>query len=176
MAGASEEMNQKIKDHLRQLVKTAGLPDTEESLELLENGWMEKLEAFEKEVGDRRMEAAEEYAADEARGALMMTYSGSLLSIGPLAEEGRAVEYRSIGIRGDVPETARSGETEVADDVVVDEGVSFTNGPIQKSSPIFKIAVVPEGIGEEEQEEMLSDVTQVLTDDFVEVNKTIIQE
>jgi hypothetical protein len=36
--------------------------------------------------------------------------------------------------------------------------------------------VVPEGIGEEEQEEMLSDVTQVLTDDFVEVNKTIIQE
>jgi hypothetical protein len=176
MAGASEEMSEKIKDHLRQLVKTAGLEDTEESRQILEQGWMDKLEAFRKEVSDRRMEEAEEYAAEEPRGALMMTYSGSLLNIGPLGEEGRAVEYRSIGIRGDVPETARSGETELAEDAALDTGVSFTNGPIQKSSPIFKIAIVPEGIGEEEQEEMLSEVTQVLTDDFLEVNKTIIQE
>ncbi len=176
MSDEPDQMTQKIKDHLRQLVKTAGLPDNEESQQLLEQGWREKLEAFDKEVNERRMEAVDDYPADEQRGALMMTYSGSLLSVGPLGEEGRAVEYRSIGIRSDVPETARSGETELADDAGIDQGVSFTNGPIQKSSPIFKIAVISEDVGEEEQEEMLSEVTQILTDDFVEVNKTLIQE
>jgi hypothetical protein len=176
MSDESEQISQKIRDHLKQLVKTAGLPDTEESQQQLEQGWREKLEAFDKEVAERRMEAIEDYPADDPRGALMMTYSGSLISIGPLGEEGRAVEYRSIGIRADVPETARSGETELSDDAAIDEGVAFTNGPIQKSSPIFKIAVISEDVDEEEQEEMLSEVTQILTDDFVEVNKTIIQE
>jgi hypothetical protein len=176
MSDESEQITQKIKDHLKQLVKTAGLPDTEESQELLEQGWKDKLEAFDKEVSERNMEGVDEYPQDDPRGALMMTYSGSLLSVGPLGEEGRAVEYRSIGIRADVPETARSGETNLAGDVAIDQGVEFTNGPIQKSSPIFKIAVISEEIEDAEQEEMLSEVTQILTDDFVEVNKTIIQE
>jgi hypothetical protein len=50
----------------------------------------------------------------------------------------------------------------------------FTKGPIQKSSPIFKVAVPPEELEPEEQLELLTDVTQVITEDFVEVNKTIV--
>lgn len=173
---ATEDISEKIKQHIRQLVKTAGLPDSDESFERLEEGWQEKLEAFERQVEERNMELSEEFAADDDRGALLMTYSGSLLSVGPRSEEGRFVEYRSIGIRKDVPETAETDGTDLADDVGIDEGAIFTNGPIKKSSPIFKIAVIVEEMEDEEQEELLSEVTQMLTDDFIEVNKTIIQE
>lgn len=172
---SQEDYTDKIRTHLRQLVTTAGLPDTEESLEALEQGWREKFDAFERQVADRNMESVEELDAEDERGALMMTYSGSLINLGPLKENGRYVEYRSIGVRNDVPESADSEETELTSTVSVDETAEFSNGPIKKSSPIYKIALITEDMEDEEQEELLSEVTQVLTKEFVEVNKTIIQ-
>lgn len=172
----SEDLNEKIRQHIQQLVKTAGLPDTEESLDTLVRGWEDKLQSFEKQAEERDMEQVEEFSADDERGALLMTYSGSLISLGPKGDESRFVAYHSIGIRNDVPESAEAEATDLADDVQVDDGAAFTNGPIKKSSPIFKIAVIVEDMEEEEQEELLAEVTQMLTDDFIEVNKTIVQE
>lgn len=170
-----ENYTEKIRSHLQQLVSTAGLPDTEESLDALEKGWQEKFDAFERQVADRNMESVEELDGEDERGALLMTYSGSLINLGPLKGNGRYVEYRSIGIRNDVPESADAEETDLAASVAVDEAAQFSNGPIKKSSPIYKIALITEKMDEDEQEELLSEVTQVLTEEFVEVNKTIIQ-
>ena len=172
----AEDFSEKIRQHIQQLVKTAGLPDTEESMESLERGWEEKLDTFEKQVEERDMEMVEEFDAEDERGALLMTYSGSLINLGPKGDNGRFVAYHSIGIRNDVPESAETGNTDLAEDVAIDEGAVFTNGPIKKSSPIFKIAVIVEEMEDKEQEELLAEVTQMLTDDFIEVNKTIIQE
>jgi hypothetical protein len=52
----------------------------------------------------------------------------------------------------------------------------FLLGPIKKSSPVYKIAVVREEMPLEEEEEFLSEVTQIMADDFVEINKTLIIE
>ncbi len=172
----AEDFSEKIRQHIQQLVKSAGLPDTEESMESLERGWEEKLDTFEKQVEERDMEMVEEFDAEDERGALLMTYSGSLINLGPKGDNGRFVAYHSIGIRNDVPESAETGNTDLAEDVAIDEGAVFTNGPIKKSSPIFKIAVIVEEMEDNEQEELLAEVTQMLTDDFIEVNKTIIQE
>lgn len=172
----AEDFSEKIRQHIQQLVKTAGLPDTEESIESLERGWQEKLDTFEKQVEERDMEMVEEFDAEDERGALLMTYSGSLINLGPKGEHGRFVAYHSIGMRNDVPESAETDNTDLADEVVIDEGATFTNGPIKKSSPIFKIAVIVEEMEDAEQEELLAEVTQMLADDFIEVNKTIIQE
>lgn len=172
----TDDLSEKIRQHMKQLVTTAGLPDTEESLEILEQGWMEKLESFENEVAERDLEMAEEFESSDDRGALIMTYSGSLITVGPRGEDGRHVEYRSIGIRNDVPESADADSTELSGDILVDGTAEFTSGPIKKSSPVFKIAVVTEELENEEQEELLAEMTQMLTEEFVEVNKTIIQE
>ncbi|MFP4491234.1 MAG: hypothetical protein ACLFNZ_07145 [Spirochaetaceae bacterium] len=172
----TEDFSEKIRQHIQQLVKTAGLPDTEESLEILERGWEEKLNTFEREAAERDMEMVENFDAEDERGALLMTYSGSLINLGPKGEEGRFIAYHSIGVRNDVPESAEADGSDLAEDVIIDEGARFTNGPIKKSSPIFKIAVIVEEMEEEEQEEQLAEMTQILTDDFIEVNKTIIQE
>jgi len=171
----TENLSEKISRHLEHLVKTAGLTDTDESLEILEKAWQEKFETFEQQVEERNMELSEEFDAEDERGALLMTYSGSLISIGPRSGEGRKVEYHSIGIRKDVPESAETDDTELSGDVEIDESVMFTNGPIKKSSPIFKIAVIVEEMDNDEQEELLAEVTQLLTDEFLEVNRTIIQ-
>ena len=60
-------------------------------------------------------------------------------------------------------------------DIEKDASAVFEKGPIQQSSPIFKIAVSTEDLGVEEEEALLTQVTQDITEEFVEVNKTIIQ-
>jgi hypothetical protein len=174
MTADRNQMNDTIRGHLSRLVKTAGLPDNEDSLQRLETAWLEKMESFDSQVEEKGMETVESFSADEEKGALLMTYSGSLITLGPAEEGKRAVEYRSIGLRNDVPQSADAESSSLTADVAVDTVAAFTSGPIEKSSPVFKIAVVADDLDEEEQEELLGDVTRILTESFVEVNKTII--
>ena len=91
-----DQVPAEIQSHLRQITKTSGLPDTEDSVELIAQGWLEKKELFEKQVGEMQMEDVELLERQEERGCLAMTYSGSLLNIGPLRGGGA-----QGGVRGD---------------------------------------------------------------------------
>jgi len=162
-----------IREHVRQITKTSGLPDTEESVEMIARGWLEKKELFEQQVSDMGMVEVEEVEQDDEQGCLAMTYSGSLLNIGPIREEGRNVQYASIGLRQDVPAAASREGAGLAGDVRVGEPASFSGGPIQSSSPIFKIAVTTGDLDAEEQEEQITKATLILTEEFVEVNKSL---
>ncbi len=175
MSSEENMINDTIRRHLKQLVKTAGLPDTEESRQSLEDAWLDKMNSFDSEVESRGMELADTLPADYDGGAMIMTYSGSLITVGPMTEDGRSVEYRSIGIRNDVPASAEADLTNLSGDVEIDASASFTDGPIEKSSPVFRIALINEEMEGEEQEELLTEVTKILTESFVDVNKTIIQ-
>jgi len=176
MAENFAQLSETIQKHLRQIIKTSGLPENEESLELLARGWLEKERAFDEQVLERNMEIVESVSRDEEQGFLLMTYSGSLLTFGPLQETGRRAEYTSIGLRQDVPETAEADEAVLREDINLDQVVMFETGPVKQSSPVFKIAMAPEQMDAEEQMDLLSDVTQVLTEDFVEVNRTMVSE
>jgi hypothetical protein len=83
------------------------------------------------------------------------------------------VEYASIGLRQDVPETAGKDDSQLSSDVLVGEPVQFSAGPIQSSSPIFKIAVTTGDLEPEEQEEQITKATMILAEGFVEVNKDL---
>lgn len=167
-------VSDKVKNHLKQLVVKAKLEDSEESLELMAKAWVEKLESYKNQVENRELLEVDKFEKDDERGALLITYSGSLLCVGPLENGVRKVGYTSIGLRTDVPEGAIEEHSEIAGDVSVDEAVSFKKGPIKKSSSIYKIAVVKKSLDKTKQIELLDDVTQILTDDFIEVNKTIV--
>lgn len=168
-----EQVPQEIQEHLRQITKTSGLPDTEDSVELIAQGWLEKKELFEKQVSGMRMEEVETLAKDEERGCLVMTYSGSLLNIGPLREDGRHVEYASVGLRQDVPEAASKDGSQLSADVVAGAPVAFSQGPIQSSSPAFKIAAANPDLDLDAQEKQITKATRILTKEFVEVNKDL---
>jgi len=171
-ANVSEE----VQNHLKQLTGSINIPEEEDALEILAKGWLEKEKLFMSKIQEENLEEANSYSADEPRGGLIMTFSGSLLTIGPLSEDGRNVEYSSIGLRTDVPEKAVKNGSILEKDITIGEPVIFSVGPIKKSSPVYKIAIVSEEMKPEEEEELLSDVTQVLTDEFTEINKTIIDE
>jgi len=162
-----------IQSHLRQITKTSGLPDTEDSLEMIAQGWLEKKERFEKHVSQRSFEEVDVLEKSDGRGCLAMTWSGSLLNIGPLRDQGRNVQYVSIGLRKDVPESASQEGSQLDADVKVGTAVAFSVGPIQTSSPIFKIAVTSEDLDLNAQERQISRSTEILTKEFVKVNREL---
>ena len=168
-----DQIPAEVQDHIRQITKSSGLPDDEESVEMIAKGWLEKKELFENQLIESGMMEAEELDQDDEQGCLAMTYSGSLLNIGPIIEGARTVQYASIGLRQDVPETASKDESQLGSDVRIGEPVRFSPGPIQSSSPIFKIAVTTGDLEPEEQEETITKATMILAEGFVEVNKDL---
>lgn len=171
-----DQIPAEVRDHVKGIAKTSGLPEGEESIELIAQGWLEKKVAFEEKIEDENMEEVEEFSKDSEVGALVMTYSGSLLTVGPLIDGVRTVDYTSIGLRTDVPSSVSNDKSVLDAHISVDSPATFSAGPIKKTSAIFKIAVFIEELPAEEEAEKLSEVTQILAEEFVEVNKTIIME
>ncbi|MFP4430871.1 MAG: hypothetical protein ACLFPV_06445 [Spirochaetaceae bacterium] len=176
MGNYLERIPTDIQDHIRNITKSSSLPDNEESVETIAEAWLEKKRIFEEEIQKRGMEEIDDFGMEEDRGALMLTYSGSLLTLGPLVDGSRNVEYLSIGLRGDVPESAHHEHAKLSDDVAVDEVAAFSPGPVKQTSAIYKIAVASDELETEEEEELLAGVTEVLSEEFAQVNKTVILE
>ena len=167
-------LSPEIQQHLKQIAKTSGLPLNDDSSELLAAAWVEKKAIFEKMLADNKLVEVAFYGQAEARGALALTWSGSIINIGPLVQGVRRCDYTSIGLRADVPPAATYDAAELSADLEVDEPVQFAKGPIKTSSPVYKIAVASEVLEPEEEEAMLTQVSQELAEDFATVNKTVI--
>jgi nucleoid DNA-binding protein len=163
-----------IKTHVREITKSSGLPEGEESLELISRAWLEKKSMFEDQIRSLHMEEVETLESDDSRGSLMLTYSGSLLSMGTLIGENRSVEYASIGLRKDVPSSLQKQNARPVGNIRVNQPVQFESGPIKQSSPPFKIAVCRRDVSPEEQEKRIREATIFLTNGFVMINRTYI--
>ncbi|MBN1496523.1 MAG: hypothetical protein JXA07_07125 [Spirochaetes bacterium] len=169
-----EQIPQSIQGHIKDILKTSGLPDTEESLDAMSEAWLKKKEAFETEIGELDMEEVDTLARDDTHGALVLTYSGSLVNIGPLSENGRKVEYVSIGLRQDVPESATEDNASLAGDVYKDEEIEFDMGPVQVTSAAYKIALCKNPKNAKQETRSLSKATMILSNKFSDINKTVI--
>ncbi len=164
-----------IQDHIRQITKTSGLPSTPDTYEMMADAWLEKKTCFEEALADNDLEEVSFLGRAEARGALVLTYSGSLINLGPQTDGLRRCEYTSLGMRTDVPASAVEEASVLAADLEADEPAQFEKGPIKSSSPVFKIAVAKAKMAAEAEEALLTQVSQELAQDFVEVNKTVIE-
>ncbi len=169
-----DELAPEIQSHIRTLAKQNGGGD--EMIERLADAWQEKFRQFSGKTAEGNMEALDRLEVDDSRGVLMLTYSGSLLSVGPDSDDGRKVDYVSIGLRSDVPESISGEAVSFAASPECGRPVEFTAGPISKSSPIFAMAATAVDAGEEEALEQLEEMTRIISDEFAEINKTIIQE
>lgn len=171
-----DRLPEAVKEHVRNLPKTAGLPDDEESIEKLASAWLEKLEIFEAETKKLNMEELDSFSKENEKGAIVLTYSGSLINLGPMFEGERRAEYRSIGLRRDVPEAAEKSGSVLEKDIELDDAVVFLKGPVKRSSAVYKIAVFREDFELEEEMTRLAEATMLLTKDFVEVNRTALSK
>lgn len=163
-----------IQAHVRDLVSASDMPDDEEYLELISEAWLEKKRIFEEQIETMNMEEIETFEQVDDRGILALTYSGSLINIGPKIDDNRQLEYTSVGLRADVPDSVVEPNTDLAGDIVLDEPINFSHGRVKNTSAIFKITVLKDDLEPEEQLEKIGEVTQILLDEFADVNKTII--
>lgn len=171
-----DQIPAEVQSHLKDIIQTSGMPDNEESLELMSESWIEKKNAFEREIESAGMEEIDYLERDDTRGALVMTYSGSLINIGPIIDESRKAQYSSIGLRHDVPDMAEDEDSTLKSDINIDEVIEFDKGPVKSTSAVFKIAVCKDIVDLEEQEEAISNATMILTKEFTDINKTYIGE
>ena len=172
-----------IRAHLQGLLRSSGLPENEESLEEMTRVWFEKKDMFEGQVKALDMQTLERFAADDPRGALLLTWSGSLLSVGP-SSVGRAgmnprstaarrTEYASIELRTDVPHLAVSENGELESDLAIGQPATLRMGPVSSTSALLRIAACDPAVAAEEQEKRIREATIFLTNGFVRINRTV---
>ncbi|MBB6479224.1 hypothetical protein [Spirochaeta isovalerica] len=160
-----------IQSHLNSVIKTFGLDNDEQTMARLVRGWQDKEESFRDQMCNMGMDETGEFDSDDKRGALALTYSGSLISIGPMVEGDRKVDYTSIGFRQDVPETLTKEGCTLAENMVLDRGIKFLDGPIKQTSPLYKIVVCPEDLSASDQEDLIEQATTMIIDSFAGINQ-----
>jgi nucleoid DNA-binding protein len=168
-----------IREHLRGLVKNTDLPDNDDTFELLLSAWVRKEKLFSSQTSVLGMEQVQSLDAGDSRGMLLLTNSGSLISLfpaGPGESEGsgpRRFEYASISLRLDVPDILKGSKARVTGEVRTGRPVELEDAPVKKSSSIYRIAVYPAGTSLDVQETRIREATIFLTNGFVRINKQI---
>jgi len=168
-------LNTAIKAHLQGLIRSSGLPETEDSLAEMTRVWFEKKDMFEAQIKALDMLDLERFSADDPRGVLLLTWSGSLLSMGPRGGDrsGRRTEYASIELRTDVPHLAMSEQGELESDLTLAQPATLRGGPVSRTSPLLTIAACDPAVPPEEQEKRIREATIFLTNGFVRINRTV---
>jgi hypothetical protein len=161
----------KVQTHLAGLLKETGLANDKEAMKKLMEAWLLKKALFHKMTEHEQFARADSMAKDGKNGCIAITYSGSIVSIGPLHDNKREIKYTSIGMRTDVPEAAAFPQGELAADVACDKSIVFKKGPIEKTSPIMDLAIMPAHENHQEQLVSIKKATKKLKDDFIKVNK-----
>ncbi|MDC7233851.1 MAG: HU family DNA-binding protein, partial [Spirochaetales bacterium] len=117
------------------------------------------------------MEEVEELSADDPRAGLLLTFSGSLVTLG-YGEE-RWLEYASISLRTDVPDIVRCEKTTLGAPAAYGRAAAFSAGPLKNTSALYKIVVCREDVPAGEQEKRVHEATVFLTNSFIHLNRDL---
>ena len=165
-----------VSDHLRDVAVKFGLEDRDESYAALEQSWIEKMEVFEQEMIERGMDEVGVFRPEDERAALLLTYSGSLISLSPLEDGERQIRYTSIGLRKDVPGTMDLENQEIEGCAEVGQSLVFSTGAMKKTSPLYRIVVPPLSLDMDEQTCMVEDAVTVIIEKFSDMNQKVLDE
>ncbi|AFG36267.1 HU family DNA-binding protein [Spirochaeta africana] len=166
----------RIQKHLRGITESSGLPPGEDSLQLLTRNWIEKRQLFSAQIASLDMIELPEVAANDPRAVLLLTWSGSLISLEtPDADGGRGFEYASIKLRHDVPGLTTAAGVEIDGNLTVDQVAVFSGAPISRSSEILHIASFPPDLAASEQNRRLREAVLFLTNGFAKLNRALTQ-
>jgi hypothetical protein len=176
MEGSRNGLPDTIIRHLHAAARNFGLEQDEETIARLGAAWLEKRDAFDNLAIEKGMDDVGFFAKSDERGALMLTWSGSLVSVGPLTDNSRRVEYASIGFRTDVPPSLSREGCVLSSDGEIDRCLTFLEGPIKQTSRIFRIAVCPESLSAAEQSELLNEASSIIAESFTETNREALKK
>jgi len=170
---AYDALPEQIRSQLDGMLADAGKAGDVEARERLAALWAEKFRLFTGQTAALGMDLVGELAADDDRAAIFLTYSGSLISLGPRRGKDRWLEYASIKLRVDVPELVRGDKANLAGPAMLDHPATFSGTSLKRSSALYRIAVCPTGISPDEQERRVREATVYLTNGFIKLNRTL---
>jgi nucleoid DNA-binding protein len=178
--GLPEEIRAQI-DALAEGTDAPRLPDIREKLAA---NWRGKFELFESQVKLLGMEDVLSLEEGDGRGFLAMTYSGSILSVGPAqAEESsrglpgsRWVEYVPIKLRLDVPEIASGYGALIVGAASRGASLRFDGGPVKSTSAVYRIAACAAEVDPDEQDRRIREAAIFLTHGFIKMNRSLSEE
>jgi nucleoid DNA-binding protein len=162
-----------VEVHLRSVTESSGLPPGEESYEMIKDNWLKKLALFRGQINSLHMEERDSFPADSPGALLLLTWSGSLISLGAEKEKGRTYEYASIKLRSDVPDIVKTQGAGISRNIRSGEPAEFENCPVKQSSNILIIAACKPETPLNEQDDMVREATIFLTNGFLKLNKTL---
>ncbi|MBU0926170.1 MAG: HU family DNA-binding protein [Spirochaetes bacterium] len=171
--GAFEALPRQIQVQLEALLAESGKAGEEEARESLASVWTEKFRIFIGQIGALGMELLDELSKDDDRAAILLTYSGSLISLGPRRGKDRWLEYASIKLRVDVPELVRGDKVNLAAGAKLDQAAAFEGTSLKRSSALYRIAACPIGTSPDEQERRVREATVYLTNGFIKLNRSL---
>ena len=128
MAFLNNDMNPEVLNHLQLLArKTSDSPEA--FLKDLKKGWLKKEKIFMKQLESHHMTLESFLPRTERRAFVILTYSGSILGVGPALDDGRRqVIYASIGLRCEVPEKLMEDRLSLKKDINLDREAEFSGG------------------------------------------------
>ncbi len=150
-----------IQEHLARI----GDAHPQISLETLAAEWLEKEKVFMNQSRALGMESAEE-CLDAAQGFLALTYSGSLVAVGPQAGKTRRAVYVSTERRRTVPARSQSDQAQLSGSIKVGRNIAFTSGPVKRTSPVYRLSVLPSTLKPPRQNQILEEAATNLSMDF----------
>lgn len=154
-----------VEKHLQSLV-------TEEiTYEMISRLWLKKEELFSEQIALLAMDEVESLDRNDERGMLLLSYSGSLISLG--CGSARTMEYASIKLRTDVPKILKDENVQLMSALKKGSAATFSGGQIKNTSALYKIVVCREGTPVEEQEKRIREATIFITNSFVHLNRDL---
>ncbi len=168
-----DQLPDTIREHIRLIARNFEIPDAEDTLEAVAKVWIGKKEIFENQIEKAGLREVQVLEKNDRKGALVMTYSGSLVDISPVIDGKRKVTYTSIGYRTNTPAHAECAGTNLSRDMTIDNTAEFDQGPIKRTSQVFKIAVCADDLSPEEEASRVTSTKTVIEEEFLEANRQI---
>ena len=174
-----DNLPEAIRKHLLGLAKEQGRAEDPEYLQNLADVWGQKEELFRKQARAVKLDIVESVSCKDSRGMMVLSYSGSILCIGPVfmtstnINFSRWIEYSSIKLRTEVPDIIMEKTASLPEDLGTGRPVRLENSRLKATSPAYLIAVCPEGLNEDEQDKRIRESAVFITAGFMKYNQTL---
>lgn len=176
---AFTELPKSIQTHLLGLAAEQKKQNDLKYINLLTEVWTQKEDLFRKQARAVKLELVESVSKKDGRGMMVLTYSGSIICVGPVfltstnINFSRWIEYSSINLRTEVPDIIMEKAANLSADLSVGESVKMGDSRVKSTSPAYLIAVCPEDVNEEEQDKRIRESAVFITAGFMKYNQSL---
>ena len=110
--------------------------------EIFARSWIDREAVFDRYLEQYGMNTIKKIPNKGTLGFILLTYSGSLITVGPLINGKRSGLYFNTGLRKLVPQKIVIENCLWEGEIKADQPVYFLDGPVKQSSPIYRMAVL----------------------------------